>query len=69
MKKYLSEVVTTYVEKDPEWLEQVKGTGKTYKKVGADFFGDAPAKWDEKWSEKSAYLSKMREVAKSTSEE
>ncbi len=69
MKKYLAEVVTTYVEKDPEWLEQVKGTGKTYKKVGADFFGDAPAKWDEKWSEKSAYLSKMREVAKSTSEE
>ena len=30
MNKHLSDVVASYVEKEPAWIEQIKGTGKTF---------------------------------------
>ncbi len=68
MSKHLNNVIDTYVAKEPEWIEQVKSTGKTYVKVGPEFFGDVLLKWDEIWSQKSAVLDDMRNVAKQTAE-
>ena len=66
MNKQLDAVVTTYIAKDPEWLKQLQGTGKTYKKVAPQFFGDVEANWNAKWSEKSSALAGLREVADAT---
>ncbi len=66
MRKHLSGVLDTYVEMDPAWIEQVRGTDKSFKEVGPEFFGDAPKKWDEIWSQRSSKLSAIRDVAAST---
>ena len=68
MNKHLDTVVASYVEKDPIWLGEVKNTGKTYKTVGPEFFGDAIAEWDAIWSEKSGALAGLRDVAAQTAE-
>ena len=66
MRKHLGGVLDTYVEMDPVWIEQVRDTGKSFKQVGPEFFGDAPQKWDEIWSKRSSMLSQIREVSVST---
>lgn len=66
MAEHLDGTIDTYLEKEGEWLEQIKGTGKTYLEVEATFFGDAVEKWNAIWSEKSAYLDDLRQVAKDT---
>lgn len=66
MNKHLDGVVTTYIAKDPVWLKQLQGTGKTYKKVAPQFFGDVEARWNAKWSNKSSALAGLRKVAADT---
>ena len=66
MNKNLDGVVKTYIDKDPVWLQQLQGTGKTYKKVAPQFFGDVEARWNAKWSEKSSTLEGLRKVAADT---
>ena len=68
MQEKLSGVIDTYVAEDPNWMAQVEGTGKTYKTVGPEFFGDAAAQWEAKWSEKSSQLSNIRAAAASVAE-
>lgn len=68
MQEKLSGVIDTYVAKDPEWMALVEGTDKTYKTVGPEFFGDAAAQWEAKWSEKSAELANIRDAAASVAE-
>ena len=68
MKKRLDECIAAYIEKDQEWLEQVRGTGTTFLEVGPDFFGDVPAEWDAIWSEQSSVLAEMREAAAASAE-
>ncbi|MBF9051633.1 C4-dicarboxylate ABC transporter substrate-binding protein [Roseobacter sp. HKCCD9010] len=63
MQEQLSQVIDTYVEMDPQWLDEIEGTGKTYVEVGPEFFGDVPAAWDAIWSERSSVLGDMRDVA------
>jgi len=65
MRKYLGQVLDTYVENDPVWIEQVRETDKTFKQVGPEFFGDAPQQWDEIWSKRSSMLGAIRDVAAS----
>ena len=66
MTKHLDAVVDSYVEKDPTWINDLKGTGKRFVTVSPDFFGDVPEKWDDIWSKRSSVLSDMRDVAKAT---
>lgn len=68
MKARLDEVVQTYVQKDPEWLDQVRGTGKTIVEAGPEFYGDIPTQWDAIWAEKTDLLDDMRDTAKATAE-
>ena len=68
MNKHLGNVVASYVEKEPAWINQIKGTGKTYIKVDSSFFGDVTDTWNAKWSEKSAALDGLRSVATETAE-
>ena len=68
MKKRLDECIATYIVKDREWLEQVRGTGTAFLEVGPEFFGNVPAEWDKIWSQQSAVLGEMRKVAADTAE-
>ncbi|WP_390910750.1 TRAP transporter substrate-binding protein DctP [Pseudosulfitobacter sp. SM2401] len=63
MQAELGKVIDTYVAKDVEWLDQVRGTGKTFVDVGPEFFGPAIAEWDAAWSQKSSQLSTLRDAA------
>ena len=66
MNKHLIAVIDSYVEKDPVWIDQIKGTGRTYLKVDASFFGDAIKTWNNIWAKKSAALDGLRKVARET---
>ncbi|MEO0496776.1 MAG: TRAP transporter substrate-binding protein [Pseudomonadota bacterium] len=66
MAKHVDSCIDTYVAKDPEWLTQIAGTGKTYKKVDASFFGGAVDEWNTIWSEKSGALDDLRAAADAT---
>ncbi|MCY3997196.1 MAG: TRAP transporter substrate-binding protein [Rhodobacter sp.] len=67
MNKHLSAVVASYVDKEPVWIDQIKGTGKTFVKVDPSFFGNVAETWNAKWSEKSTALEGLRAVAAATS--
>lgn len=66
MAKHVDSTIDSYVAKEAGWLEQIAGTGKTYTKVDASFFGDAVDQWNAIWSEKAASLSDLRAVAVET---
>lgn len=66
MEEHLDSTIDTYLEKEQIWLDQIKETGKAYLEVEQDFFGDAIDEWDAIWSEKSALLTDLRQVAKDT---
>ncbi len=67
MAKHVDSTIDSYVAKEAGWLEQIAGTGKTYRKVDASFFGDAIAEWNAIWSEKaSSTLDVLRAVAAET---
>ncbi len=66
MAKYVDSTIDSYVEKDPMWLEQIAGTGKTYTKVDSSFFGEAVEQWNTIWSEKAMSLDGLRAVAAET---
>ncbi|WCR12075.1 TRAP transporter substrate-binding protein [Paracoccus stylophorae] len=66
MARHVDSTIDTYVEAEPVWLEDLKGTGKTYKIVDEEFFADAVQKWNEIWSQKSAALDDLRNVSRET---
>lgn len=66
MAKHVDSTIDSYIEKEQGWLDQIAETGKTYTKVDQSFFGDAVDKWNAIWSEKSAALDGLREVAADT---
>ena len=66
MAKHVDSTIDSYVAKEQGWLDQIAGTGKTYKVVGAEFFGDAVDQWDAIWSEKSSMLDELRTVGSET---
>ncbi len=68
MKKHLDSVLDTYIEKEPGWVDQVRGTDKKVVDAGPEFFGDAPQQWDEIWNEHSSMLTAIRDIAASTAE-
>jgi len=63
MAKHVDSTIDAYIEKDPEWLKLVEGTGKTYTKVDSTFFGDAIGQWNVIWSEKAPSLDALRTLA------
>ncbi|MEO9574160.1 MAG: TRAP transporter substrate-binding protein [Tateyamaria sp.] len=66
MAKYVDSTIDSYVEKEASWLEQIAGTGKTYTKVDASFFGGAIEEWNTIWSEKTSSLDALRATAAET---
>lgn len=66
MAKHVDGTIDSYVAKEQPWLDEIAGTGKTYTKVGADFFGDAIAQWDATWSQKTEALGVLRAAAAAT---
>ncbi|MEM9106491.1 MAG: TRAP transporter substrate-binding protein [Pseudomonadota bacterium] len=66
MAKHVDSTIDSYVDKEAGWLEQIEGTGKTYKKVDASFFGDAIDEWNGIWAEKTSSLDALRQTAADT---
>lgn len=66
MAKHVDSTIDSYVAKDSVWLEQIAGTGKTYTKVDASFFGDSIDEWNAIWSEKTSSLDALRATAADT---
>ncbi|WP_299151742.1 TRAP transporter substrate-binding protein [uncultured Tateyamaria sp.] len=66
MAKHVDSTIDSYVEKEAGWLEQIEGTGKTFTKVDASFFGDAIDQWNAIWSEKTSSLDALRATAAET---
>ena len=66
MAKHVDSTIDSYVAKEAGWLEQIAGTGKTYTKVDAGFFGDAIEQWNAIWSEKTSSLEALRATATKT---
>ena len=66
MARHVDSTIDTYVAKEQEWLDQVKGTGKTYVQVDSSFFGDAIDQWNQTWAGKSGALDQLRQVAAET---
>lgn len=68
MTKHVDGTIDSYIAKEQEWLDQIKGTGKAYEVVGPEFFGDAVDQWNTIWSEKSSALDSLRKVASQTAQ-
>lgn len=68
MAKHLDSTIDTYLEKEPEWLEELQALDVKMIKVGPEFFGDAIEKWDQEWSERAPSLYAMRALAEQTRE-
>ncbi len=66
MAKHVDSTIDSYVAKEADWLQQIAGTGKTYTKVDASFFGDAIDQWNAIWSEKTNSLDALRATAAET---
>ena len=66
MRKHVDSIIDSYVEKEQAWLDQIKGTDKTYKKISREFFGDVTTSWNEIWSKKSTMLDELRITAENT---
>lgn len=66
MARHVDSTIDTYVAKEAGWLEQIEGTGKTYFKVDADFFGGAVEQWNATWASKAPALASLREIAVET---
>ncbi|WP_171121964.1 MULTISPECIES: TRAP transporter substrate-binding protein [unclassified Ruegeria] len=66
MAKHVDSTIDSYVSNEASWLEQIEGTGKSYVKVDASFFGDAIDEWNTIWSEKTSSLDALRATAAET---
>lgn len=66
MAKHVDGTIDSYIAKEADWLQQIQGTDRSYKKVGPDFFGDALSAWEAKWSKKAPSLAAIRKVAEET---
>ncbi|WP_171210885.1 TRAP transporter substrate-binding protein [Ruegeria sp. HKCCA5426] len=66
MAKHVDSTIDSYVSNEAGWLEQIEGTGKSYVKVDASFFGDAIDEWNTIWSEKTSSLDALRATAAET---
>jgi len=66
MAKHVDSTIDSYVAKEAGWLEQIAGTGKTFTKVDASFFGGAIDDWNTIWSEKTSSLDALRATAAET---
>ena len=65
--QHLDATIDAYVERDPEWLAEVKAAeGVTFVEGAADSFAEANAKWDAIWSERAPFLATMRQIAEQT---
>ena len=68
MARHVDGTIDSYVAKEQGWLDQIKGTGRTFTKVDASFFGDTISAWNATWAERAASLDDLRAVAEETAE-
>ncbi|HPD91999.1 MAG: TRAP transporter substrate-binding protein [Rhodobacter sp.] len=68
MAQHVDSTIDSYIGHEQGWLDQIEGTGKTYLRVGPEFFGDAVAQWNAIWETRSSMLGALREVAAATAE-
>ncbi len=62
-------VLSTYVERDAGWQEEIRAFDVTYIEADRDFFGDAVAEWEGIWEERAGEaLATLRGVADATRE-
>ncbi|NIZ61660.1 C4-dicarboxylate ABC transporter substrate-binding protein [Sedimentitalea sp. CY04] len=66
MASHVDSTIDSYIEKEAGWLDQIKGTGKTFTKVDAAFFGNAISEWNAAWEQKSESLGDLRTTASET---
>jgi len=70
-KKMLSETVSEqidwlfaqYIESDPKWLDDLKGTGMNVTTAEPGFFGDTLAEWSNIWEPKAPSIISLRKEA------
>lgn len=63
MAKHVDSTLDTYVANEQKFLEEVQKTGVSVVTVGADYFGDAIAQWNDAWSKKTDALKALRAAA------
>lgn len=67
MSRHLDTILDTYAERDPEWMAQTAATdGVVHSVIGAEFFADAIAAWEEIWAPRAPMLAELRRVAEET---
>ncbi|MCG8627015.1 MAG: TRAP transporter substrate-binding protein [Proteobacteria bacterium] len=66
MGKHLDSTIDSYNRLEGGWIDQIRGTGKNYISVSADFFDDAIAEWNRIWQRKSSVLDDLRRIADTT---
>ena len=68
MAARVDSTITSYVEREQGWLDQIREAGPTYRVVDESFFGDAVATWNETWSARTDALVDIRAAAAATAE-
>ncbi len=63
MARHVDSTIDTYVANESKFLEEVKKTGVSISVVGAEFFGDSIAKWNEVWGKKTTAVQDLRDEA------
>ena len=60
MNKHLLSTIDTYIVKENRWLQDIRALDLNVVEVGPEFFGEAIARWEEKWSGKTDILAQLR---------
>lgn len=56
MRKHLNSTLDTYLVKEEQWLEEIRGLDNQVLEVGPEFFEGAIAEWESIWREKTDVL-------------
>lgn len=68
MARHVDSTVDAYIEKEQGWLDQIKGTGRNFIEVDADFFSAAIDTWNDTWSKHTSSLQDLRGAAAATAQ-
>lgn len=68
MARHVDSTIDTYVEKEQGWLDQIKGTGRTFVEVDESFFSGAIETWNTTWSAHTPSLQALRDAAAATAQ-
>lgn len=63
MNEHFDRIIATYIEAEAEYEAELRAAGIEVLTVGPEFFGDALAEWEAKWSATTPVLEDLRRLA------